>query len=250
MTSEKRIEFRNWLNEQLSEHPDITTPGLEPVEEFLRNGTPPAHQPDEIYDETGRLIAFNGEERDASIWDNIRSYWNGMGDGEKLLAVGAGLFAVALVRSGKSVADAGFMIAGFPSDKKKDQIGISTRVGMKIVRPFEIIYLQAAKNNGTTIFLTDQRQLETCRRIGEIETSLSVYPEFLRVHRSYIVNTTFLSGYFKHDNLLELHKSLVNESTPKLGAAPGRQGSVYTVFVGSEYKSRLDQKLKEDLLFI
>jgi hypothetical protein len=254
MSSENRKEFLHWLNEQMSEQTETTAPDKQNAEEFLKNASLNARQPDEIYDETGKLIATSKHGDDPSLWENIRSFWHGMEDGEKLLALGAGLFVVALARGGQPVTNDNFMIAGFSTSRKKDQIGIATRTGLKIIAPVEIIYLRADKNNGTTMCLTDDRQLETCRRLGEIESNLSIFPDFLRVHRSFIINTTFLRGYSKYDNLLELHTGMEHNfiATPdmKYFKVKGKTEITHTIPVGGEYKSHLERTLQNRLLLL
>lgn len=64
--------------------------------------------------------------------------------------------------------------------------------------PDDILYLRA-DNSYTTVVLTSGKKHVTSRFLKNFEESLSGYPQFLRCHKSYIVNMDYVNGYNKAD---------------------------------------------------
>lgn len=69
----------------------------------------------------------------------------------------------------------------------------------------DVIYFEKAQNiisleaqvNYTKIHFTDNRQLLIRKPIGELEKLFISYPTFIRVHRSFIINTYYVLKYTK-----------------------------------------------------
>ena len=78
------------------------------------------------------------------------------------------------------------------SDPSKIILHEST--GFSIVDVGEIIMLEAEANY-TYIYLTEHRKLSYCRILKEFEELLKLHPQFMRVHRSYIINLDHVVSY-------------------------------------------------------
>lgn len=65
--------------------------------------------------------------------------------------------------------------------------------GFRLVNVADLIYLHA-DDNYTVLYLTDDRKIIATRTLGEFEKILEG-PEFLRIHKSTIINLNFLAGY-------------------------------------------------------
>jgi len=66
--------------------------------------------------------------------------------------------------------------------------------GFTIVDVSEIIMLEAEANY-THFYLTDHRKLNYCRILKEFEGLLKIHPQFMRVHRSYLINLDHVVSY-------------------------------------------------------
>ncbi len=66
--------------------------------------------------------------------------------------------------------------------------------GFTIVDISEIIMLEAEANY-THFYLTDHRKLTYCRILKEFEELLKIHPQFMRVHRTYLINLDHVVSY-------------------------------------------------------
>ncbi len=93
---------------------------------------------------------------------------------------------------------------------------VAEQFGFKIINVEELIYLQA-ESNYTILHLTEKRQIIATRTLGEFEKMLDE-KRFFRIHKSTIINLSFLSGYSSYEgNFAELKDgTLLNISRRKL----------------------------------
>ncbi len=81
------------------------------------------------------------------------------------------------------------------------RLAVPTKEGIHFFRPAEIIRLEAM-GAYTQIFLTGKRHYLVSKSLGEYEDLLSEQ-QFVRTHKSHLVNRTFVS-YFHHEGYLVL----------------------------------------------
>jgi two-component system, LytTR family, response regulator len=87
-----------------------------------------------------------------------------------------------------------------PSDKIK----INTSGGFTLIRPADILYIQADWNYAEIFFNKDKSELVTIN-IGELEKSL-LPDNFFRLNRSIIINTGYLSKVSRKKQIAYLNK--------------------------------------------
>jgi two-component system, LytTR family, response regulator len=73
------------------------------------------------------------------------------------------------------------------------KLTIPDKLGFRLVNVAELMYLQA-DDNYTVLYLTGDRKIVATRTLGEFEKILEG-PEFLRIHKSTVMNLNFLAGY-------------------------------------------------------
>ncbi|MCG9911036.1 MAG: LytTR family DNA-binding domain-containing protein [Flavobacteriales bacterium] len=78
------------------------------------------------------------------------------------------------------------------------KIALQVAEGLLITPLSEIMYLKA-DGSYTQIFFTDGRRIVVSRKLIEYE-KLEKYAQFIRVHRSHMVNMTCVKKYLKQDN--------------------------------------------------
>lgn len=76
------------------------------------------------------------------------------------------------------------------------RIGISTLEGMHFIDLVQVELLKA-DDNYTHLFILDGRKIMSSKKLKHYEDLLGAYPQFLRVHRSYIVNVNYILSYNK-----------------------------------------------------
>jgi two-component system LytT family response regulator len=74
-----------------------------------------------------------------------------------------------------------------------DKLTIPDTLGFKLVSVADLIYMQA-DDNYTVLYLTGDRKIVSTRTLGEFEKILDD-SEFFRIHKSTIINLSFLTGY-------------------------------------------------------
>jgi two-component system LytT family response regulator len=96
------------------------------------------------------------------------------------------------------------------------KLTIPEQSGFRLVNVPDLIYLQA-DDNYTVLHLTGNQKIVATRTLGEFEKILDGQ-EFFRIHKSTIINLTFLAGYSSFQgNFAELKDgSLLNISRRKL----------------------------------
>lgn len=86
-----------------------------------------------------------------------------------------------------------------------NQLGkISLKVGrsLQLINPFDIIYLKA-ENIYCHVYLTNQETLFVSNTLSEVASMLN-YPNFIKPHRSYIINCNYIERFVKADLLIYL----------------------------------------------
>jgi two-component system LytT family response regulator len=86
------------------------------------------------------------------------------------------------------------------------KLTFKTRTEIYYVEPSDIVYCES-DNNYTTIHLASNKKILLAKSIKAIEEELS-FPFFFRVHRSFIINTNFISSFNTADDTV----FLLNES--------------------------------------
>lgn len=81
------------------------------------------------------------------------------------------------------------------------RLALPTREGVYFLAPQEVIRCESL-GNYTKFFTTDQRNHIICRTLGEYDTLLSPH-NFIRTHKSHLVNRKFIS-YIDHDGFVVL----------------------------------------------
>jgi len=74
------------------------------------------------------------------------------------------------------------------------KIKLNTRNGFELIKPEDIIYLEA-DNNYTTIYCTLEKKTVSSLNLKKLEDILQKYHFFLKISRSIIINTNYLSTF-------------------------------------------------------
>jgi len=77
------------------------------------------------------------------------------------------------------------------------QITVSDQLGFRIVKVSDLMYLEA-DSNYTILHLSGLDKIVATRYLGEFEKILDG-PEFFRIHKSTIINMTYLKGYSSYE---------------------------------------------------
>jgi len=96
------------------------------------------------------------------------------------------------------------------AEGKQYRLALHTHHGLKLVTPQDIIRCEAS-NNYTIFYLTDNTSITTSKTIKEYEEILSEY-NFIRVHKSHLVNLSFVEQLTNKHQLLLTNKTLVDVS--------------------------------------
>lgn len=79
-----------------------------------------------------------------------------------------------------------------------NKIAVPTGNGTRFIELSTIIYLRA-ENTYTEILTNDDKKILVSRTLKNFEDALSNNPKFFRSHKSYIVNTDYITDYVKSD---------------------------------------------------
>lgn len=79
-----------------------------------------------------------------------------------------------------------------------DKIAVPDANSIRFLKLDEILYFKA-DNTYTDIFFEDGSKLTISRTLKNIEDTLAGTPHFFRCHKSYIINTRFMTDYVKSD---------------------------------------------------
>jgi two-component system, LytTR family, response regulator len=94
-----------------------------------------------------------------------------------------------------------------------NKIAVPTLEGYELI-PADQVILCEADDNYTHLFKKGSSKIIACRTLKEIEVQLHVFPSFIRVHHSYIVNLNEVTKYVRGEGgyLLMSDGSTVNVS--------------------------------------
>lgn len=84
-------------------------------------------------------------------------------------------------------------------EKLPKRIGISTQEGIFYKEVKDIIRLEAKESYTNIVFTPGQKEILASINLGEYEAQFKPYPQFMRVHRSNLVNLDYVEVYVKSD---------------------------------------------------
>lgn len=87
------------------------------------------------------------------------------------------------------------------------RIPLSDNSKTEFVAVDEIAYLES-RGSYTVFHLADHRQYIRSRNLKHFEDALQEYPRFVRIHKSFIVNTAHIKAYRKNNQHLELSNGI------------------------------------------
>lgn len=87
----------------------------------------------------------------------------------------------------------------FNTDKLPSRISISTQEGIFFKAIKDIVRFEAKESYTNIVFTPGQKGILASINLGEYEEKIRFYPEFMRVHRSHIVNLNYVDRYVKGD---------------------------------------------------
>jgi two-component system, LytTR family, response regulator len=104
-------------------------------------------------------------------------------------------------------------------NRDTQQIGIPTLQGFKFINIDNIVFIKA-DNTYTELTTKDHEKIVISRTLKNFEDVLSDFSNFQRAHKSYIVNSNFVTDYIKSDGgyLIVHHKYHVPVSNEKVEA--------------------------------
>lgn len=82
-------------------------------------------------------------------------------------------------------------------EKLPTRISISTLEGIFFKEVKNIVRLEAKEGYTNIIFTEEQKGILASINLGEYEEQFKAYPEFMRVHRSYMVNLNYVESYIR-----------------------------------------------------
>ncbi len=98
-------------------------------------------------------------------------------------------------KNGKLLEDKLQLLLGNLNDTANDKINISADGKIYLLDKEDIIMLQSDKSY-TTLFLTNKQQIVVSKTLKEVEKKFQ-FPDFFRVHNSYLINLTHVKQYLK-----------------------------------------------------
>lgn len=106
------------------------------------------------------------------------------------------------------------------------RLAISTSEGIFYKQVKDIIRLEAQQNYTEITFANTSKKMLTSVNLGEYEAQFKDYPEFMRVHRSHLVNLRFVERFVKGEGCL---------------VAPNDE----TILVSKRYRDKVTYKLAQ-----
>jgi two-component system LytT family response regulator len=90
--------------------------------------------------------------------------------------------------------------------KLPQRIAIPTSKGLEMITVSDIFYLEAALNYTDFHFMRGgvKQKLNASQNLKQYETALDGYQDFMKVHRSYIVNLMQVDRFIRSDSALEM----------------------------------------------
>ncbi len=95
-------------------------------------------------------------------------------------------------------------LRNLPEQKLPTLLAIHTQQSIIYRRVADIIRLKADTNYTEFHFATPPHKVIASVNLGEYEEQFRPYPQFMRVHRSHLVNLTYVSSYMHQGSHLEL----------------------------------------------
>lgn len=77
----------------------------------------------------------------------------------------------------------------------QEQIALPTRTGLEVCKLSEIVFLKGDESYTHVVFL-NKSEILVSRKLGEMEEQLAIF-NFLRVHKSFIINLIHVKRYIK-----------------------------------------------------
>lgn len=108
---------------------------------------------------------------------------------------------------------------------RQQRLPISTMYGMDFIAPEEILFI-AAEGNYSKLKLKSGKHILVTKKIKDMEQLLPE-PQFIRIHHSYLVNTSCIQKYYKGRGG---HVILDDESS--LPVSPAQKDNFMRLFVG------------------
>lgn len=122
--------------------------------------------------------------------------------------------AVALFEKQKNNRNYQALKNNFSSSSKK--IGVNTANTIQFVSLDDILYFKA-DGSYTNIFLKDDKSIMTSKNLKHFESLTEGIPNFLRCHKSFLININYVSEYIKSDGgYLKIQQHTINVSPEKL----------------------------------
>lgn len=84
--------------------------------------------------------------------------------------------------------------------QKNSRISVATADGYEMIHINDIIYLESL-DGYVTITLQDNRKLLSCKRLKQFTEELNSN-QFLRIHRSFILNIDFIRKYLRQGHIM------------------------------------------------
>lgn len=82
---------------------------------------------------------------------------------------------------------------------EKKKIAIPNKKKIELIAISDIIYI-SAEGSYTVLHLKGKENMMVSKHLKQLEDMISPYSQFVRVHRSYIVNKCFISAFNRADN--------------------------------------------------
>ncbi|HEX8020926.1 LytTR family DNA-binding domain-containing protein [Mucilaginibacter sp.] len=82
---------------------------------------------------------------------------------------------------------------------ERKQIAVPNKSKIELVYISDIVYV-SAEGSYTVLHLQNKDSIMVSKHLKQLEDMLTAYKQFVRVHRSYIVNKRFISAYNRTDN--------------------------------------------------
>lgn len=82
---------------------------------------------------------------------------------------------------------------------ERKKIAISNKNKIELVAISDVVYV-AAEGSYTVLHLQNKESIMVSKHLKQVEDMLAAYPQFIRVHRSYIANKRFITAFNRADN--------------------------------------------------
>lgn len=100
------------------------------------------------------------------------------------------------IRNSKYKSDSFSSLKSIVQDKKINKIAVPEGNHLHFIKPETIIYIKA-DNSYSEIYLEDGKKMTVSRSIKNFEDGLKQNNSFCRIHKSYLINTSYVERYDK-----------------------------------------------------